>query len=649
IPSAQVQNITTDGVAPTFQNTRFCEFYAPQEVISKNNTLTLEYTLRGSRPENNFWVSWTTIGCGGIILRNNSELIVYKSHFTNDKEERQCQWTIKAPIGFVAKIFIEQGYFMGDPNGKQACDDPSNPKRGNDNDGIEFYAGTDNSSGVPQKIMCGIINNQSWTSQTNEVFAFMRLAPQNIMHKNDAILKGKVEFVKLENDASCGGIIQLDNDTPTIIHSPNYPKAYPKGISCIWEFHAPNGSLVAFNLSEFNNPSGKRRHQYYSSFDGITTENCSASMAYLEGSLAFYEGSYNASEAYIRSNRMMHRVCLQIDKPRFIISRSQKVVVVFHGSPQELSLPTDDKTQKHNGFMLKAWAKCGGTLTARRESQSFIIANGNDENPTSFRFNCTYRFVKDPEDEDEGDTLYIRGERLPYADISPRANALDTFTFQCNDEEYENHVDFKQDLAIEKDFGECDGSPVLFTHITEVSGKYLINYGLESQFCGGIIDQFQKHIKFRINKRKPADCEWQFNAPNGFQVSLHVDLVKLPESELCQESFIEIRQSSANESEPRICNSEDKIRDYASPQITVRLRYHPNEDRDDEELDEIMGDYTLQMKSKIDKIRDYASPQITVRLRYHPNEDRDDDELDEIMGDYTLQMKSKIGKKIVKL
>ena len=54
----------------------------------------------------------------------------------------------------------------------------------------------------------------------------------------------------------------MDVDNPSFIHSPNYPKAYPKGISCIWEIRAPNGSVVNFNLTEFNNPSGKRRHSY---------------------------------------------------------------------------------------------------------------------------------------------------------------------------------------------------------------------------------------------------------------------------------------------------------------------------------------------------------------------------------------------------
>uniref|UniRef100_A0A914P7J4 CUB domain-containing protein n=1 Tax=Panagrolaimus davidi TaxID=227884 RepID=A0A914P7J4_9BILA len=207
IPSTQVQNISAEGVAPTFQKTKFCEYYIPKEISSKNNTLTLEYNLRGSRPENNFWVSWTTLGCGGIILRNNSDIIVLQSHFTTDKEERQCQWTIKAPIGFVAKFSFEFGNFMGLPDQRQACDDVSKTKR-DDYDGIEFYAGTDNSSGIPQKIMCKIFNNETWTSQTNEVFALMRYSPRNMMSKNGVILKGKVEFVKLENDASCGGIIQ---------------------------------------------------------------------------------------------------------------------------------------------------------------------------------------------------------------------------------------------------------------------------------------------------------------------------------------------------------------------------------------------------------------------------------------------------------
>ena len=193
------------------QDTKFCEHYVPQEVISRNNTLNIHYNLESARPDNNFWLSWTTLGCGGIILKNDTDMIVNKADFVSDFEERQCKWVIKAPLGFVIRIDIEVAYFVGDPNQRAACDDPSKLKRFSSHDGIEFYAGTDNSSGIPQKVYCNVIHNETYVSPTNEVFAYMRLSPQNIMgEKNNDSLRAKVTFVKLNlsSEYTCGGVIE---------------------------------------------------------------------------------------------------------------------------------------------------------------------------------------------------------------------------------------------------------------------------------------------------------------------------------------------------------------------------------------------------------------------------------------------------------
>ena len=84
-----------------------------------------------------------------------------------------------------------------------------------------------------------------------------------------------------------------------------------------------------------------------------------------------------------------------------------------------------------------------------------------------------------------------------------------------------------------------------------------------------------------------------------FKVQVKIDNIKLPWSELCQESFLELRGNKSR----RICGEEDGLKQWTlkGSNMKIRLRYHPNEEHDEAELDNIMGDYTLKMKSLISK------------------------------------------------
>ena len=182
----------------------------PNEIISKNNTLTIEYKSNKPDPENLFWLTYTTVGCGGVILRNNSEIFVKSEDFIDNSIERRCKWNIRAPIGFVIRVNIEYGYFMGEPESSAPCNNPA--VQSSETDGIEFTNFLNNGTGYPQRIFCGIINNETFTSYGNEVYLLMKLSSKNIMKKPDGgIFKASVTFVKLPfNDTSCGGIVDCE-------------------------------------------------------------------------------------------------------------------------------------------------------------------------------------------------------------------------------------------------------------------------------------------------------------------------------------------------------------------------------------------------------------------------------------------------------
>lgn len=208
--SAQINETASKISKPPFDGYKFCGTAIPYTIISKNNTMSISYKTLRPNSENVFWLSYTTLGCGGTILKNNSRIFAIENHFVSKHELRECHWSIKAPVGFLIKVDIVLGYFMGDPEGRQPCDDPIKSKDKNV-DGIEF-TGTfkKNSSGFPQKIFCGIVKNQTFISQGNEIFALMKLSEMNEMSANGTIFDAKVTFVKmaLDDKASCGGIVE---------------------------------------------------------------------------------------------------------------------------------------------------------------------------------------------------------------------------------------------------------------------------------------------------------------------------------------------------------------------------------------------------------------------------------------------------------
>ena len=102
--------------------------------------------------------------------------------------------------------------------------------------------------------------------------------------------------------------------------------------------------------------------------------------------------------------------------------------------------------------------------------------------------------------------------------------------------------------------------------------------------CGGVISASFYNIEYKIDPKKPVDCEWLFTAPPGYYVSLKQLKIELPTSELCQESYLEVKTD--NSSGSKQCDS-IAFQTYRGQNITVRLRYRPQEDAD--EFDDILA------------------------------------------------------------
>jgi hypothetical protein len=82
---------------------------------------------------NHFWLSWSTIGCGGFITKNNTNISALTSDFVNANlsESRECRWEVKAPIDLVPKIYIKSLYTEGNVNtsDKQCIREKDHPEK----------------------------------------------------------------------------------------------------------------------------------------------------------------------------------------------------------------------------------------------------------------------------------------------------------------------------------------------------------------------------------------------------------------------------------------------------------------------------------------------------------------------------------------
>nr|CAD2206335.1 unnamed protein product [Meloidogyne enterolobii] len=159
----------------------------PMEIISKQNKLNLEFYSR-NEPENHFWLSWNTIGCGGVITQNNSRLIANASEgadFVGEDPYRKCIWYIKPPIGYSIQVMIERMQTEPVPAGQKCFEvQPAGFTGGEKTrlrDGVQFYAvdsqfaferlSGGNEEDLPLKAFCGKLKNVSFNWGGNSASA----------------------------------------------------------------------------------------------------------------------------------------------------------------------------------------------------------------------------------------------------------------------------------------------------------------------------------------------------------------------------------------------------------------------------------------------------------------------------------------------
>ncbi|KAL7070028.1 hypothetical protein ACQ4LE_011011, partial [Meloidogyne hapla] len=370
----------------------------PMEIISKQNKLTLEFNSN-NEPENHFWLSWNTLGCGGIITQNGSRLIANASEgadFDGEDPYRKCIWYIKAPIGYSIQVFIERMQTEPVPAGQKCFEvQPAGFNGGEKTrlrDGVQFYAvdsqfafeklSGGNEEDLPLKAFCGQLKNVSFTWGGNSaasgglaiVFSYHTDTTQLLTDTlvgaaifgdgtfapvdDQIVFSAKINFLPISTEGN--GIIFVDPHSDSFIQSPNYPKPYPRSIELTWKFETSEGFRPAFQILNFTSPvlgtsifdrrggTGMLTSQSPNNSLNPDDYSCGYHMLYLRGGLIFSEGNVDSISSSQQTNhenlfygsisQTRYRICkdIRVNPVEIIMDGvSNSSIVTFRGAPYD--------------------------------------------------------------------------------------------------------------------------------------------------------------------------------------------------------------------------------------------------------------------------------------------------------------------------
>uniref|UniRef100_A0A914BUV6 Cubilin n=1 Tax=Acrobeloides nanus TaxID=290746 RepID=A0A914BUV6_9BILA len=505
----------------------------PAKILTNSSKFEISFQS-SNQPENHFWLTWSTVGCGGFITQNNTEISVSKTDFYYDETIKNvaCYWTIKAPIGKVAKVTIHKAFFITPvpvtnsnlTDSKSACMDPSEKNF----NGIAFFSGT-SPEGVSQDAQCGVITDYKYTSHTNELFILFNVETSKMMYnpEDKTMLNGMVTFIDPPLGSSCGAIVKLKPNQKTIIQSPNFPKYYPRSAECIWQVEAPEGYTVSYNLTYYQTPNLHTKKSYPNWRSPYANRNitCSSPIAYVEGSLAFYDGPYNRETSDLprnygvttfNSKGMLERICLDTNETKIVDAPRNISYIIFKGAPYDPIVGSGDlHEQPKIGFQMEVSAKCGGEFYAGEKMKSINI-----QGPIKW---CRWAITIDP-------ARKVPAEMPPSINMDPDVG------------EQSSHYQFASDMW---PYVMIEGRNL------RPSDHYLVRYIIknnEDQFCGGEVKGHhgtltQPNVWYGTSQ--DFECIWTITNVPGSSISVDIKKVEIIETEFCTGSYLEIRDSNS--------------------------------------------------------------------------------------------------------
>ncbi|CAD6193661.1 unnamed protein product [Caenorhabditis auriculariae] len=516
----------------TTTKSRFCsDLVAPVTINSKHNRMIITYATF-KQPENLFWLSWTTIGCGGE-LRAPQKIVVNKNRLDPDAQSYECHYSIKAPLDKKVKLKIEE--FSVYSKNSDCTYESSKPFYG-----VALFTASSNDSGLAQHVLCTQTTQDHFNSHTNELFIIISVNSSQVApNEVGEFFKASFEFVDSDQEDvfdQCGGIIELKPKLMTQIHSPGFPKMYNTGVSCNWLFKAPEGYHINYTMNEFHSPN----------YDPVREPS---------------RFNIRSSLTGLSKTPPVERFCDETPDPKNIKVRSGESLVVFTGVNASPGQRSGQATSSKMGFSLSAELLCGGTVYADNKPTVFSLVRQTES--------CEITIVRKYPDQDG--KIFLRVEKfMPHIDKS-QVSDFDAKLYINGDALQATTSDFLSS----RESREYIGNRINVSVVVGQNPLTLVfEYHTNSEVCGGEIKQDQGFLTTPRRFDEEYDCEYVLRNSPGNTVTVQVMNLTMSSSTDCVRSYLEFRKF--NESGPllaRLCEFPVGNATFEAQVIWMKIRY----------------------------------------------------------------------------
>ncbi|CAI4223629.1 unnamed protein product [Auanema sp. JU1783] len=549
----------------------------PIRLQSSGNILHITFQSKGNE-ENNFWLTWHTVGCGGEIITPQN-VSVSKTDMDPNADIYECFYKIQAKPGFKIRLTVhELNTFQRNPGKACAYND-------DDFSGFETFAGVDARSNVSIDSVCDGIKNQSFQSHSSDLFVRLKVHKNDIMTSlsNSSFFSASIEFLETSaNDKDdCGGIVQVKHGQVSSVHSPRYPSEYPRGTFCRWVFQTSVGHRLQLTLKEYTTPNGHPQ-KGQPAWRPVSVNNltCQYPLPALEGSLSIYQ-SDNVTNLSI-----IDRICLDITQPKVFDIGSGEAVARFEGaSAPRLHMSSEDETNKKVGFVLEARAFCGGIVYADELDQTIELVNMAQEQ-------CNITVLKRNPD---ASGIVLRIDKIMVRSVVDSRFGYQVFAssiieVQLDDEPRTSRTYYGNGLSasLRLNHEELRAKNKIEIGYTRTRNKNAANLHLtvstDIESCG--VDLTEPYGTISVpSMQTNFECTWTINTSPGNRVMISSVRTIMPVTPNCTESYFEVRRY--NESGPlvlRVCEAQPFLV-KSSNSYYIRMRYlapSPESSYDDE-------------------------------------------------------------------
>ncbi|PAV61815.1 hypothetical protein WR25_26348 [Diploscapter pachys] len=590
--SGATGSIQSPGYGFAVHTPRFCTW-----TVSQGNRIEFNVQHFNIEPVNKFGRS--TFCSGNYLQRKkfegcekmDTDIFMNANKMDKNASLWECDWVLSVPIGkqVVLKVKDFSVYYEQSSESSNSCNYTDNPFQG-----IAVYQGTSNASGIAE-MHCFPAKDILFTSHTNEIYVRLTIIPKNAIPDKHGIFFTAV-YVPVDhgaNESYCGADITVKMNQSTVLNSPNYPSMYAAGVMCKWILRPPPGHYLRFTLMDFQ--TADSLNKLFRAADNVYNRiiGCYQGSLTHSGLLLIFDGNHT------RASKLLS-ICadLKDDQP-VIDAKSGDTLVEFNGAVSPMTYKSgESQAERRVGFKLKVEAVCGGIIYADDQLRTFELHEANNE-PI-----CNITFKKKNEDDDG---IYMRVVEIGSRDVGSSDVSDDSksakVVVQVDDESINStHIfDYSNDFnPVAAEYRGSDQISVVMEHKPGDSALDFIrmDYSTEINRCGGEIRGSGAFLVGPANPAEEFDCEWTAENSPGNSVALIVQQLKLPVTQNCTDSFLEVRKfNESGEVMERICSYQTGVpKVYEEQKLWFRMRYRKPDEEDPDADTDVVPAYKIKIK-----------------------------------------------------